>query len=168
MGSMPRLMPGSCCLFLMLWLVAGVGQAETRSFRAKVKQIVDGDTIEILWHKDARRVRIWGIDCPEWDQPYSAKSKEFTREMLVGKVVEVVPKDNDTYGRLVAVIIVNHANISEELVRSGLAWVHIYYCKEPVCERWMIMQKKARAGRLGLWRDHHPIPPWLWKRTHGR
>jgi endonuclease YncB( thermonuclease family) len=155
-------------LSIILLAVAVPNRALSRSFSAKVIYIVDGDTVEILWKQKIQRVRIWGIDTPEWDQPYSMQSKELTRKMLAGKTVEVFPKDVDKFGRLVARIIADHASVSRKLVESGLAWVHIYYCKEPVCDRWKILQKRAMAEHKGLWNDPHPIAPWQWKRTHKR
>lgn len=156
------------CICLPLLTTVGVVHAGSWSFHARVVYVVDGDTVEIMWKNEYIRVRIWGIDTPEWDQPYSTESKAFTKKMLAGKIVDVFPKDHDKYGRLVAVIKRNHVNISEELVRSGLAWVHIYYCKEPICNYWKKLQRKARSEHLGLWHDRHPTSPWQWKWTHKR
>ncbi len=156
-------------LSIVLFLSSIVSvQAKVWSFQAKVVRVVDGDTIEVLRRGNIQRVRIWGIDTPEWDQPYSAKSKAFTQHQLSGKEVEVIPKEYDKYGRLVAQITANHNNFSEELVRLGLAWVHIYYCNEPVCDRWRVLQNKARKEHRGLWHSQNPIAPWRWKKNHPR
>ena len=157
-----------CITFFLLSLITRPNPVEAHSLIAKVVKIIDGDTIEILVNHKIERVRIWGIDTPEWGQPYSSRSKKMTRSLLSGKTVEVVPKDRDKYGRLVAIVIVNHSNISEELVRSGLAWVHIYYCREPVCTYWKALQKKAMTTHKGLWHDPSPVAPWQWKKTHYR
>jgi len=151
---------------ILLFAVCITDHAIARSFSAKVTHIVDGDTIEIRWKNKIRRVRIWGIDTPEWDQPFSTKSKKMTRKLLAGKYVNVFPIEFDKYGRLVARINVNHTSVSRKLVESGLAWVHIYYCKEPVCNQWKKLQKKARKEHKGLWRDPHPVAPWQWKKMH--
>ena len=57
--------------------------------------------------------------------------------------------DFDVYGRLVAMITVDEKNISEELVGSGLAWVHIYFCNEPICTAWQSLQERAMSRRIG-------------------
>lgn len=149
-------------------LTAGFCQAERPFFNAQVIRIIDGDTLEIQKEMKSRRVRIWGIDTPEWDQPYASQAHQVTQGLLVGREVQIVPMDYDVYGRLVAMIIVDKKNISEELIRSGLAWVHIFYCKEPICDTWQSLQERARSQRLGLWNDVHPIAPWLWKKKHSR
>lgn len=153
---------------VLFWSIVVPVQARAGAFSAKVVRVVDGDTIEVVMHGRVQRVRIWGIDTPEWDQPYGAKSKEYTRHRLSGKEVDVVPKEYDKYGRLVALIRANHINFSEELVRMGLAWVHIYYCNEAVCGHWRVLQKKARKEHRGLWHAQNPIAPWRWKKNHPR
>ena len=62
-----------CFLFLGFCILAcGICQAEAPFFNAKVIRIIDGDTLEIQREMKIQRVRIWGIDTPEWDQPYAS------------------------------------------------------------------------------------------------
>jgi micrococcal nuclease len=149
-------------------LPADVCHADPSSFQAKVIRVVDGDTLEIQQKMRTQRVRIWGIDTPEGDQRYGAQASHFTRSQLLGKEVWVARKGIDKYGRLVAVVTIDSLNISEELIKSGLAWVHTYYCHEPVCDNWKTLQEGARLDHRGLWNDSDPVPPWLWKKRHGR
>ena len=165
--ALMRLLIGVFFIWSVLFS-GGICQAGAAPFSAKVTRIIDGDTIEIIQDMQVRRVRIWGIDSPEWDQPYAPQAHQFTRGMLAGKEVQVLPKDIDIYGRLVAVITVDEKNISEELVRSGLAWVHIYYCHELICDTWKLLQEKAASQHQGLWNDPHPVAPWQWKKNHSR
>ena len=51
--------------------------------------IADGHTITVLRDKEQVRIRLYGIDCPERYQAFSKKAKQFTSEMVYGKVVEV-------------------------------------------------------------------------------
>jgi micrococcal nuclease len=145
-------------------LIEDVCQAETSFFYAKVVRVIDGDTIEIQQKMKTQRVRVWGIDTPEWDQRYGAQSSRYTRSLIIGKEVQVIPKAVDKYGRLVAVIMMNKMNIGEELIQSGLAWVHIYYCNEPVCDNWTNLQNRAMLEHRGLWNDSDPVAPWEWKK----
>ena len=157
-----------CALFIAgsSILPADVCHADASLFQAKVVRVVDGDTIEIQQKMRTQRVRIWGIDTPEWDQRYGAQASQFTRSQLMGKEVRVAPKDIDKYGRLVAVITVDEMNIGEELIKSGLAWVHIFYCKEQICDKWKNLQEGARIEHRGLWNDNDPVAPWQWKKRH--
>jgi len=135
-------------------------------FSAPVTKVIDGDTIEVRRLGKIVRVRLWGIDTPEWQQGFSREAREFTRRRLAGRQVELRVKTWDTYGRLVAMVMVDGNSFNEELLRKGLAWVHIYYCKEPICRQWRKLEKEARQAGCGLWRESHPVAPWQWKQTH--
>ncbi len=67
--------------------------AATTAFRAKVIGVLDGDTIEVLKDKAPVRIRLYGIDCPEHDQDFGNKARQFTSNKVFGKTVEVVPVD---------------------------------------------------------------------------
>ena len=135
-------------------------------FVGKVVYVVDGDTIDVMHNKSKIRVRLWGIDTPEWNQPFSKKARLFLKNEVLGKVIRVEVKDKDDYGRLVAIVKNDYKNINEELVRVGLAWVYVYYCRESVCDDWKKLEREARLGRTGLWLDNNPVPPWKWKHSH--
>jgi len=135
-------------------------------FSADVVKVIDGDTLEVRCHGRHLRVRLFGIDAPEWQQDFSRQAKEFTRQRVEGQRVELRPKDWDKYGRLVAVVYIEGNSLNEELLREGLAWVHIYYCNEPFCRKWRQLEKEARAERRGLWKQDNPEPPWKWKHSH--
>ena len=156
----------SFCFACLGILPDGGCQAAASAFYAKVVRVIDGDTLEIQQKMAIQRVRIWGVDTPEWDQPYGEQSSRFTRSRLLGKEVQVIPKDVDTYGRLVAMITMDDINIGEALIQSGLAWVHIYYCNQPICDDWKRLQKRAASEHRGLWVDSHPVAPWQWKKKH--
>ncbi|MBW6519888.1 MAG: thermonuclease family protein [Desulfoarculaceae bacterium] len=161
-------LPGLFSLFLCLFLILGYGScpAATLShevFSARVMKVVDGDSLEVNYQGKKLRVRLWGIDTPEWQQEFSHKAKAFTKNRVQGRWVELQPKAWDKYGRLVAVVKVEGSTLNEELLREGLAWVHIYYCQEPICRGWRQLEKEARTARRGLWQSKNPVPPWKWK-----
>lgn len=154
------------CLFAVILVFCMVTAGEAgQHFKATVLKVVDGDTIEVLYKGNPARVRLWGIDTPEWRQPFSKLAKKYTIKLVGNTEVGLEEKDWDDYGRLVAIVTTREKLcLNEELLRVGLAWVHIYYCKEPICDRWYEIEEKARAKRSGLWRDNSPTPPWIWKR----
>ena len=122
--------------------------------------ISDGDTITVMHEGRGEKIRLYGIDCPEKSQAFSKKAKKFTSEMVYGKTVEVEPKDIDRYGRTVALIYVDGKSLNETLVKNGFAWVYRKYCKEAFCEDWLDFEVVARYGKIGLWVEPDPIPPW--------
>ena len=134
----------------------------------KVIKIVDGDSIIVAspWFEGIK-VRLWGIDTPEYRQPYSKAAAKITRKLLQHQTVDLLVKDHDDYGRVVAVVKMENGDTANELlVKSGYAWVHIYYCKEPVCRTWRALEAEARAKGVGLWQEPEPVAPWIWKRNN--
>jgi len=138
----------------------------TESFTARVYHVVDGDSLMVKVKGKKIAIRLWGIDAPEENQPFSRDAERFTRRLLQNRSVVVLPVERDDYGRLVARIIVGRTDTSQELVRSGLAWVHIYYCRKKICNSWKVLEKKARRDKRGLWREKQPIAPWEWKKIN--
>ena len=106
--------------FLTL-LIAVSSPAET--IRGRVLWVQDGDTVALtasngLWF----RVRLWGIDAPESDQPGGQAALTELIRLVGRKQVTVDIKDRDRYGRLVGVILYRKRDINLEMLRLGQAW----------------------------------------------
>ncbi len=153
-------------MLLLPWLFLPGDSFAQEYFQARVKRVIDGDSIVVRHRGEHLQVRLWGIDTPEWKQSFSSNAKQYTRKNLDNRIVTIYPKDWDSYGRLVAMVKVEERCINQALIKAGLAWVHIYYCKESICERWRNLEAGARKKGLGLWADTKPVPPWVWKRKH--
>lgn len=138
------------------------------SFSATVRKIIDGDSLLVAVGQDTVEVRLYGVDCPEFDQPYSRDAKKFAGERVLRKKVLIKPAYHDSYGRLVGIVIRDDYVLNEELVQEGLAWVSPRYCKKSFCSAWQASESIARNERRGLWQDEHPNPPWQWKRMKKR
>ena len=91
------------------------------SFSARCIGVTDGDTIEALQDHRAIKVRLEGIDCPERDQDFGQRAKQFTSGLVFGKAVEIRSVGQDKYGRTVARVVVDGKDVSEELLKAGLA-----------------------------------------------
>jgi len=128
--------------------------------------VTDGDTIKVMRAHKEVKVRLYGIDCPERGQPFSRKAKEFTSDMVFGKIVEVHRMDTDRYGRTVALVAVDEQLLNEELVKAGYAWVYDFYCSESICESWKAFQQRAKFSKKGIWSEPNPVPPWEFRRKN--
>jgi endonuclease YncB( thermonuclease family) len=127
--------------------------------------VTDGDTIKVMGaHKKPVKIRLYGIDTPERGQAFSKRAKQFTSDMVFGKIVDVHQMDTDRYGRTVALVSVDKQLLNKELVKAGLAWVYDRYCSEPICESWRSFQLRARMDKRGLWAEPKPVPPWEFRR----
>jgi len=148
-------------LALILFLVL---PCPALGWSGKVIGVADGDTITVLRDKQPQKIRLYGIDCPEKRQPFGKRAKQFTSELVFGKVVEVEPVATDRYGRTVAFVRVENITINEELIKEGLGWVYVRYCKLPLCVDWQGLESEARFGKRGLWLEQGEIPPWEFRR----
>jgi micrococcal nuclease len=132
------------------------------SLTGRVTHVVDGDTFDvILTTREAMRVRLEGIDCPERGQPFSQAARNFTRESVLDQVVTLRVVDVDRFGRLVARAIVDGKDVSVELLKAGLAWHFTTYSSD---KRLAAAEQQARAARRGLWAHPDPTPPWVARR----
>ncbi len=132
-------------------------------FTASVSKIIDGDTIEIKELGERKTIRLWGIDTPEWDQPYSKEAKKYLGKALLNEKIHIKPLYYDKFGRLIAVIHHKKVNINQLLVERGFAWVHSSYCNKRICKFWKKLEKKAQKEKRGLWSQPQPVEPWKWK-----
>ena len=148
---------------LVLFIASVASAAQRQPMSVVVDYVVDGDSLVVKRDGKAMEIRLWGIDAPEYDQPYSGLSKKALKKLTVGQAGTLYVKYRDRYDRYVAVLVIDELNINQELVRSGHSWLYGRYCREPICTRWELMQAEAKANRQGLWAGDDPVPPWQWK-----
>lgn len=148
---------------LFVVFLCSAAWSASASMSCAVIGVTDGDTITALCAGNEQvKVRLAEIDAPEKKQPFGTRSKQALSDLCFGKQAEVVSQTKDRYGRTVARVRCDGQDASEQLVRSGMAWVFDRY----VTDRSLYpLQDEARAARRGLWVDVEPIPPWQWRKT---
>jgi endonuclease YncB( thermonuclease family) len=141
--------------------------AHGKQLSGQVVRVIDGDSLEFQTaQSDVMRVRIAGIDAPEWDQPYGEASKAYLRQAIEGKTVRINASKVDGYGRWVAHVHLRQTDIGLQQVQQGLAWVFRRYEHELSLQKRQALnaaETTAQKNHLGLWQQTHPIPPWEWR-----
>lgn len=137
-----------------------------QSLYGRVLRVSDGDTIVLLdKQNNEHRVRFYGIDAPEKDQPYGDRASEFLAEQIEGKNVKIIQKGTDKYKRMLGIVEFEGSDINKKMVEQGLAWSYSYYSSTYDAE-----QMRARAKGVGLWADdgteNPPIEPYKWRKSH--
>ena len=146
---------------LVACLVASPAEA---AWSGKCVSVSDGDTIKVMHDGKARKIRLFGVDCPERNQDFGNSAKQFTSSMVFGKVVTVQIVDRDVYGRTVAWISVHGVSLNHELVRAGMAW---WFRKHAGQHKDLKqLEQEARKAKIGLWSHPNPIPPWKFRWQH--
>jgi endonuclease YncB( thermonuclease family) len=128
---------------------------------AKVIGIVDGDTVDVLYHDLPLRIRMEHIDAPEkrGKQAFGNKAKLVISDLCFGQKVNLLTDGKfDMGGRLIAEILNEEGiNVNKEMVRLGYAWHFKKYSTEMSYD---VLEMEARKARRGLWQDENPIAPW--------
>lgn len=150
-------------LFLILFFLFGLLFAESfvdkNSFETRVSRVIDGDTLEIRFNSKKLRVRIYGIDAPELKQKFGKESKARLVSLVQGRRVNIVPKNRDKYGRMVAAVKFGGKDVGREMVARGWAWADDYFTRVYLKE-----QKIAMSENRGLWQDKKPMKPYEWRK----
>ena len=140
----------------------------------QVSRVIDGDTFEGRldnggnpgvnpWMLQLTKivVRINGIDAPERGQYYGDVATLHLQWLISGKVVGLKLKQKDSYGRWIAMVYLDGADISEEMLKEGLAWHYKEHDSNPLYAR---LEMEAKQAGRGLWSDDRAVPPWEWRR----
>jgi endonuclease YncB( thermonuclease family) len=140
--------------------------SETRALSAKVSGVHEGDLLTVFHDNRAQKVRLYGVASPGPKEAMGRKAKEFSEDLIFGRVVEVeVLGEVGRAREIIGILRFNGKILNEELVRAGMARVHPELCKQEVCAHWRALEDEARAEKRGLWASSQQRPPWERKKT---
>lgn len=150
-----------CCM-------GGPGQAAERPqpWAARVTHVSDGDTLWVQPMRGGRprKIRLDGVDAPEICQPYGVMARDRLAQQVAGRMVQVLPRRHDDYGRLLARVSVQGQDMGRWMVRHGHAWSHRYRGQPGP---YASLEARARAQHLGLWQSAAEMPRQF-RQRHGR
>jgi micrococcal nuclease len=117
---------------------------------ARVKRVVDGDTVRL---EDGRWVRYLGINTPEFGEPYSRRARELNAALVRGREVrlEFDQESADSYARILAYVHVGQDMVNARLVREGLAHAFFIGTGQRHNDLFLRLQEEAKTQRLGIW-----------------
>ena len=154
-------------LFLVLFVLPNLTHAENVQFL----NLIDGDSILVVYQEHSQQVRLIGIDAPEWDQEYGSKAKAHAMGFCFGQSLrlEFDKERKDRYGRLLAYVYSGDKMLNEELVRAGLAIVIKVKPNTRYYARLKKIEGKARIERRGFWlRGGLEMTPGQWRKKNGK
>lgn len=142
---------------------------DTNTFtQAKVKRIVDGDTIIVTIDDVEYKVRFIGINSPEYTtkiEEYGKEATNYTTEMLTNKTIylEKDVSETDKYGRLLRYVWLelptefSEKEIKEKmfnalLVEKGYAQAATYPPDVKYSNYFIKFEQSARSKNVGLWK----------------
>ncbi|WP_174875650.1 thermonuclease family protein [Vogesella oryzae] len=148
-------------MVLLLALIYQPVLAAPATTNCRVVAVLDGDTLKCLSNWREITVRLGQIDAPEKSQSYGQRAKYALAARVFGRDVTLQRQEQDKYGRLVAKVLLDGADINLQQVRAGWAWVYRQYAREAA---YYAAEREARSNLAGLWQEAAPVPPWEWRR----
>ena len=139
-----------------------------KPFTAETVRVIDGDTVEIYAEGRTARVRLWGIDTPETDQPMGPAATQLLRFYLPAReFIKIHPVETDQYGRIVGVVETDQPYPTNFLmVQQGLAYHQDAFSSQGN-QCLMEAERSARQYRLGVWQydSQGGTRPWEHRAT---
>lgn len=130
----------------------------------QVEMVNDGDTVTCVDEAGQTvKIRLQGIDAPEFDQPHGRSARNALEQKLAGRRVRVAGTARDQHGRLLGTLWLDDRNVNRELVAEGHAWVFGGFAPDPDLVN---AEEAARRARRGLWASDNPVSPSQWRRDH--
>lgn len=143
---------------------------ENQNFKeAKVKRVIDGDTIVVTIEQKDYKIRLIGVNTPESTtkiEEYGKEASQYTKSVLtVGKTIflEKDVSETDKYGRLLRYIWleVPSENIDKNVIRGkmfnahllldGYAQIATYPPDVKYVNIFKEFEKEAKEKNIGLW-----------------
>lgn len=99
-------------------------------YRCQVFNVVDGDTVDCVLDLGRRvnvtdRVRLWGINVRDRDNPNALTAQSFLRFLVIGKplIIRTIKDKDDKYGRLLGVFFEHGSDVSvnQKILDQGYA-----------------------------------------------
>jgi endonuclease YncB( thermonuclease family) len=145
-------------LIILFFLINLCSNVYSQSFTGKVIGIKDGDTVVVLDSLfNQTTLRLAEVDCPEKDQPFGTKAKQFTSDEIYRKQIKYIVTDIDRYGRSIAKIYYDdNKYLSAEIIKNGFGWQYKKYSTSKLLAK---LEEEARKNKRGLWIDPNPIYP---------
>lgn len=173
---------------LLVWIGAVFYQIlediPPRKFLASVTKVSDGDTVTIdilrpilndnliirsfqklfpvVSDEKTLKIRLFGIDCPEYTQEHGKEAGAVLRSLILGKAVEIFIHGQDKYRRYVGSISVSERDVNLYMVEEGHCWWFERFAAD--AKAFEIAQQKARREQKNLWSRKNPTPPWDYRR----
>ncbi|MAT50358.1 MAG: nuclease [Porticoccaceae bacterium] len=136
------------------------GKAE----QARVRRVIDGDTLIL---SDGRHVRLIGVNTPELgrqgrpDQPLAREARDAVLGFIADRPVKLIwgRDSRDDHGRYLAHVYSRSGeSLEASLLARGLAWHVAVPPNLSSADCFAGLERKARAARLGVWREYQPVP----------
>ena len=132
-------------------------------FVGTVTDVIDGDTINVRVEGARMRVRLWGIDAPENNQPNGSNARENLKFLApVDSKIEIHPVSMDQNGWVVGSI-GNGQDFAINFSMVAYGWAYHVAAFDSENNRCLMeAEKTARTRKIGVWKfgEGGGVRPW--------
>ena len=144
-----------CCLIFLYGCDAAPEAKNLNLYAGKVTRVLSGQTVEVrlTGKSETVKVRIEGIDAPDWRQsPWSDVAKEKLTELVINKpiAIETDNLEGDRYNRIRGHLWQGETLVSQKLLKSGCVLTKDRY-PHSYSKLLMESQEYARLMGYGIW-----------------
>ncbi len=113
------------CLLVLAEPSAVIAE-QSVGLESRVSKVLDGDTFTLKGQ--SRRIRVWGLDAPEWNHAGGPAATAMMKRLVSGQTLRCQVVDMDRYGRLVAqCFLPDGRDVAAEMMRAGVATEYCRY-----------------------------------------
>ncbi len=126
--------------------------AQNQDFElAELRQVIDGDTIDVFINGEVERVRYVGANTPEFGEACYQQSSLANRRLVEGYelTLERDETDRDPNGRLLRYVYANGILVERQLIAEGFAEVVRYRSDDNYYEEFVALEEAAAEQGLG-------------------
>ncbi|MDD3793465.1 MAG: thermonuclease family protein [Candidatus Gracilibacteria bacterium] len=128
----------------------------------EVLDVIDGDTIKIIYNGKEQNIRMIGIDSPEntttrygYTELYGNEAKEKLKDLIGNSKIEIELDETqgtyDKYDRLLAYVFVSGINLNKEMIELGYGKEYTYNKAYKYQKDFQAAQENAKNDKLGIW-----------------
>ncbi len=111
-----------------------------------VVKVVDGDTFQL---KSGKRVRLKGVDAPEYSRCGGKEAKERLSQLISNKKVKLTEETQEAYGRSLALVYYQNILINKIILEEG--WGRTDYQKNSQRNILTAAFHQAQQNKIGIW-----------------
>jgi endonuclease YncB( thermonuclease family) len=111
----------------------------------RVVEVVDGDTFQLV---SGKRIRLMGVDAPEYDRCGGKEAKEKLTSLILGKTIILKEETKEAYGRSLSLVYQGKNFINEMMLVEG--WGRPDYRNNSQRDVLTASYHKARNGKKGI------------------
>lgn len=156
----------SFCLWLILSGCANRKIAD--GIPAQVTRVVSGQTIEVIIDNQPVKVRLSGLDAPNWqNKPWGESAQQALIKLLTNNyqqtltqvtvTIETNLEQKDSYNRLSGYVWHEGKFINQQIIEQGYAMANLTYTEGKYDQQLILAQDYARIMGKGIWNQQQPL-----------